>query len=372
MAVMPVFRPRALALVSGGAEPSSSEETKRTAGMHAERACPSPKFADAPSGLRADGVRLAAALLLGAIAPPAAPQAYPTKPVRVVVGLAPGGGTDIQARLFAQKLSEAFGRSFVVENRTGGGSLVAYRFVAAAPADGYTLLGVSGGFTIAPAVHANLGYDPVKDFAPVSLVVQAPFLLLVHPSVPVRSVKELVQLARARPGTLTHASAGQGSSTHLAFALFATLARVDITHVPYKGTGPALIDTMSGQVHMLMGNVLSTLQHAKSGKLRALAVTTGKRSAAVPDLPTVAEAGVPDYESSTWHAWFAPAGTPAAVLDRLSAELTKAAQAPEVVARLAPDGGQAVGSTPEQLQRFIVADIARWRQVVKQAGIKLE
>ena len=315
-------------------------------------------------------------VLMLSACPPAAeaqsPQPYPAKPVRVIVGQAPGGGTDIQTRLFAQKLSEAFGRAFVVENRTGAGSIVSYRTVATAPPDGYMLLGASGGFTIAPAVHANLGYDPVKDLAPVSLVVQAPFLLLAHPSVPARTVKELIALARARPGALTHGSAGQGSSTHLAFALFATLARVDITHVPYKGTGPALIDTISGQVHMLMGNVLSSLQHAKSGKLRALAVTTVKRSPAVPDLPTLAEAGVPGYESSTWHAWFAPGGTPPAIIDRLATELAKAAQAADVIARLAPDGAQPVGSTPEQLHQFVVADIARWRKVVRDAGIKLE
>ena len=315
------------------------------------------------------------ALMLAACPPPAlaqSAQGYPAKPVRVIVGQAAGGGTDIQTRLFAQKLTEAFGRAFVVENRTGAGSIVSYRTVATAPPDGYMLLGASGGFTIAPAVYANLGYDPAKDLAPVSLVVQAPFLLLVHPSVPARNVKELIALARARPGALTHGSAGQGSSTHLAFALFATLARVDITHVPYKGTGPALIDTISGQVHMLMGNVLSSLQHAKSGKLRALAVTTVKRSPAVPELPTLAEGGVPGYESSTWHAWFAPGGTPAAIIDRLAAELAKAAQATDVIARLAPDGAQPVGSTPGELHQFVVADIARWRKVVKQAGIKLE
>ena len=297
---------------------------------------------------------------------------YPVKPVRVIVGQAPGGGNDIQTRLFAHKLTESLGRSFFVENRTGAGSVVSYRTVASAPPDGYTLLGVTGGFTIAPAVHSNLGYDPVKDLAPISLVVQSPFLLLVHPTLPVKNVKELIALAKARPGALTHASAGHGSSTHLAFALFTTLARINITHVPYKGTGPALIDTMSGQVQMLMGNVLSSLQYAKSGKLRALAVTTAKRSPAVPELPTVAEAGVPGYESSTWHAWFAPAGTPQPIVDKLSAELAKAAKAPDVIGRLAPDGAQPIGSTPERLRQFVVSDIARWRRVVKDAGIKLE
>jgi tripartite-type tricarboxylate transporter receptor subunit TctC len=323
--------------------------------------------------LRLARVTTALVCATGALAASAQSDAdYPVKPVRVIVGQAPGGGNDIQARLFAQKLSEAFGRSFVVENRTGAGSVVSYRTVASATPDGYTLLGASGGFTIAPAIHSNLGYDPVKDLAPISLVVEAPFLLMVHPSVPVKSVKDVIALARARPGMLMHASAGQGSSTHLAFAMFTTLAGIDITHVPYKGTGPALIDAISGQVHMLMGNVLSSMQHTKSGKLRPLAVTTVKRSPAVPELPTVAEAGVPGYESSTWHAWFAPAGTPPAVLDRLSAELAKAAKAPDVLSRLSPDGAQPVGSTPDELRQFIALDIARWRKVVKAAGIRLE
>ncbi|HET7159979.1 MAG TPA: tripartite tricarboxylate transporter substrate binding protein, partial [Burkholderiales bacterium] len=297
---------------------------------------------------------------------------YPVKPVRVIVGQAPGGGTDIQTRIFAQKLSEAFGRAFVVENRTGAGSLVSYRTVAGATPDGYTLLAVSGGYTIAPAVYQNLGYDPVKDLAPISLVVQAPFLLMVHPSLPVKNVKELVALAKSQPGALTYASAGHGSSTHLAFALFTTLAGLNITHVPYKGTGPALIDTMSGQVHMLIGNVLSSLQHAKSGKLRALAVTTAKRSPAVPDLPTLAESGVSRYESSTWHGWFAPAGTSQAIVAKLNAELAKSTKAADVISRLAPDGGEPVGSSPEELRQFIINDIARWRKVVKDAGIKLD
>jgi tripartite-type tricarboxylate transporter receptor subunit TctC len=320
---------------------------------------------------------LPAAVLLAACTWPAATLAqtatdYPAKPVRIIIGQAPGGGTDIQARLFAQKLSESLGRTFVVENRTGMGSVLSYRFVAGAPADGYTLLGVSGGFTIAPSVYSNMGFDPVKDLAPISLVVQAPFLLLVHPSLPVKSVKEFIALARQRPGALTHGSAGQASSTHLAFALFTTLAKIDVTHVPYKGTGPALIDTIGGQVHSLMGNVLSSLQHARSGKLRALGVTTAKRSPATPDLPTLAEAGVPGYESSTWHAWFAPGGTPASIVARLNAELVKASRAPDVLARIAPDGAEPVGSTPEQLRDFVVRDIARWRKVVQDAGIVLQ
>jgi tripartite-type tricarboxylate transporter receptor subunit TctC len=322
------------------------------------------------------GLFLSAAITVAAALLPrfasAQPADYPAKPVRVIVGQAPGGGNDLQTRIFAQKLTEGLGRAFVVENRTGSGSVLSYRTVAAAAPDGYTLLGASGGFTIAPSVHPNLGYDPVKDLAPISLVVQAPFLLMAHPSLPVRNVKDLVALARSEPGKLTYGSAGQGSSTHLAYALFTTLARLEITHVPYKGTGPALVDAMSGQVHTLIGNVLSSVQFAKSGKLRALGVTTAKRSPAVPDLPTLAESGVSGYESSTWHAWFAPAGTPQPIIVKLNAELAKAAKAPDVMSRLSPDGGEPVGSSPEQLRQFIVSDIARWRKVVKDAGIKLD
>ena len=297
---------------------------------------------------------------------------YPARPVRVVIGLAPGGGTDIQARLFAQKLSENFGRPFVVENRTGAGGTVAYAQVAKSPPDGYTLMGVTSGFTITPSIYEKLPYDPVKDFAPISLVVQAPFLLLTHPALPVKTVKDLLALARAKPGTLDCATAGYGSSTHMAFELFRVTAGVRITAIPYKGTGPALIDGMAGQVHMLFGNVLSSLSHVKSGKLRALAVTTAKRSAVLPDLPAIAEAGVPGYENSTWFGMLAPAGTPAAVVNRLNAELVKSARSPDIVERLAPDGGEPVGYTPEQFARHLVAEIARWRKLVKAAGIRLE
>jgi len=297
---------------------------------------------------------------------------YPAKPVRLVIGLAPGGATDIQARLFAQKLSESTGRIFIVENRAGAGGTIAYAQVAKSPPDGYTLMGISSGYTITPSIYSKLPYDPLKDFTPISLVVQAPFLLLVHPSLPVKSVKDLLALARAKPGVLDAASAGQGSSTHMAFELFRTMANVKITHIPYKGTGPALVDAVAGQVHMLFGNVLSSLVHAKSGRLRALAVTTPARSKVLPDLPTINESGVPGYENSTWFGVIAPAGTPPAIVGRLNAELVKASQSPEIVERIAPDGGEPVGSTPDQFGRHIATEIARWRKVVKDAGIKME
>lgn len=299
-------------------------------------------------------------------------EVYPAKPVRVIVGLAPGGGTDIQARLFSQKLSENLGRSFVVENRPGAGGTVAYAQVAKSSPDGHTLLAVASGYSITPAVYAKLPYDPIKDFAPISLMVQAPILLMVHPSLPVKSVKDLVAIARAKPGMLDSASAGHGTSNHLALELFNILAKVKITHIPYKGTGQALIDAIAGQVHMVFGNILSSIPHVKSGKLRALAVTSAKRSAVLPELPTISESGVPGYETSTWHGWLAPAGTPAWIVNRLHAEIVRSVKSPDLLERLAPDGGEPVGSTPEQFARHLVVEITRWRKVVRDAGVRVE
>ena len=299
-------------------------------------------------------------------------EAYPAKSVRVIVGLAPGGATDIQARLLSQKLSENLGRPFVVDNRAGAGGTIAYALVAKSPPDGYTLLAAASGYVITPAVYANLAYDPIKDFTPISLAVQAPFLLVVHPSLPVTSIKALVALAKVNPGVLNAASAGHGSATHLAFELFKTLAKVQITHVPYKGVGPALVDAVAGQIHMMFGNILSTIPHVKSGKLRALALTSATRSAVLPELPTISESGVPGYENTTWHGWLAPAGTPVAVVNRLNAEIATSLKAPDVLTRLATDGGEPVGSTPEQFARHITAEIGRWRKVIKDANLRFE
>ena len=299
-------------------------------------------------------------------------DSFPAKPVRVIVGLAPGGGTDIQARLLAQKLSVNLGRSFVVENRTGAGGTVAYAQVAKSPADGYTQLAVASGYSITPAVYARLPYDPIRDFAPVSLVIQAPILLMVHPSLPVKSAKELVALARTKPGVLDGASAGFGTSTHMALELFNLLAGTKITHIPYKGTGPALIDAMSGQVQVIFGNILSSLAYVRQGRLKGLAVTSVARSKAVPEMPTVAESGVPGYETTTWLGWLAPAGTPPAIVARMSAELAKAVRSPDVADSLVSDGGMPVGSTPIEFAQHLGSEIARWRKVARAAGMKVE
>ena len=296
-------------------------------------------------------------------------EAYPARPVRVIVGLAPGGATDIQARLFAQKLSEAFARPFVVENRAGAGGTIAYALVAKSPPDGYTLVAAASGFSSTPLFYPKLPYDPFKDFGAVSLLVQAPFLLLVHPSVPAKSARDLIALARARPGLIDFGSAGHGTSTGMALDMFRIMARVKITHVPYKGIGQALVDTLAGQVHGYFGNPLSSLVYVKAGRLRALAVTSAARSRVLPDLPTVAESGVPGYESTTWHGWLAPAATPPAVIGRLNGELAKSARAPDLADKLSADGAEPVGSTPEHFARLLAVEAERWRKIVKETGI---
>jgi tripartite-type tricarboxylate transporter receptor subunit TctC len=299
-------------------------------------------------------------------------SAYPVKPVRVVVGLAPGGGTDIQTRLIAQKLTDALGRPFIVENRTGAGGTVAYALIAKSPPDGHTLLGVASGYSIAPAVYAQLPYDPIADFAPISLAIEAPFLLLTHPAVPARNARELIALAKARPGALDFGSAGQGSSTHMAMELFKSMAGVKLTHIPYKGTGPALSDLIAGQIPMLFGNILSCLPHVKAERLRALGVSSARRSAAIPGVPTIAESGLPRYADTTWHGWLAPAGTPQSIVMRLSSEIAKAVKSPDIVEKIASDGGEAIGSTPEQFLRLLGEEIARWRKVARAADVRIE
>ena len=296
---------------------------------------------------------------------------YPVKPVRVIVPSAPGGGIDIPARMLAQKLSDSLKRPFVVDNRSGGGGTIAFELVAKSTPDGYTLLAVAPIFTIAPALHPNLPYDPVKDFVPISLVTKGPFLLIVGSAVPAKSVTELIALAKAKPGTL-NAGISSGGGSHLAAAWFASMANIKITLVPYKGTGPVAIDTMAGQLDMFFGNVLSNLPQIKSGRLRALAVSSAERSLVFPELPTIAESGMPGYDVTFWHGWAAPAGTPPAIVNKLSAELGKVVKSTDIARKLAEDGAEAVGSTPEQFRQLIAVEVQRWRTVVKEAGIRVE
>lgn len=317
-------------------------------------------------------LNMAAAALMPCLASAQDAADYPAKPVRVIVAQATGGGTDIQARLFSAKLSENLRRQFVVENRTGAGNTIGFGFVAKAAPDGYTLLAVTPSFTFSPALYKNLSYDPIKDFAPISILTKAPYLLLAHPSLPVKSVKELIALARARPGQLNAGVGGNGSFTHLAMVWFADLAKAKVAYIPYKGTGPVLVDLMAGNVHMTFGNVLSTLPFIKAGKMRALATSMSTRSAVLPDLPTVAEAGVPGYDLNTWHGWAAPTGTPAGVINKMNEELAKVVKSPQIAGQLAADGGEPFGSTPEQFRQLILSEVARWRKVVADSSITVE
>jgi tripartite-type tricarboxylate transporter receptor subunit TctC len=299
-------------------------------------------------------------------------NSYPTKPVRVIVGLAPGGGADMVARTVAQKLSQSLGQSFVVENRSGAAGTIAIAYVANLPADGYTLLSVASEFSAYPALYLNVPYDPIKNFAPVSLISYAPFMLVVHPSVPAKTVKDVIGLAKKRPRALDVASAGIGSSGHLAGELFQSMAGIKLTHIPYKGSGLALADLMAGNVHLLFSSIISSMNQVKSGRLRALGVTSAKRSAAMPDIPTISESGVAGYEATNWYGWLAPAGTPAAVISKLNAEIVSMLKLPDVTSRLAAEGGEAIGSTPEQFTNHLTAEIARKRRLINDAGVRIE
>ncbi len=314
---------------------------------------------------------LASVLLVSGVSLHAHAQSpYPTKAVRLVVGQAPGGATDVIARLVSPKLSEQLSHTILVENRTGAAGSIGAAFVAKSAPDGYNLLVISSSYAINPSLYTDLPFDPVKDFAPVSLIAEAPFLLLVHPSMPVRSVKELVAFAKAKPGALNYASGGNGSSGHLAGELLTYLAKVNIVHIPYKGAGPAIVDVIAGQVHMTFGSVLSSLGHVKNGRMRALGVTGSTRSSVMADLPTIAEAGVPGYQTTTWYGLMAPTNTPAAIVNKLSEEMKKAVESPEVRNKISADGADPRGSTPKQFQTHLASEMKRVSEIIKRAGIK--
>jgi len=314
-------------------------------------------------------VSIAAAL---AAAGAAGAQDFPTKPVRLLVGQAPGGATDIVARLVASKMSESLGQNAVVENRTGAAGSIAAALVAKSTPDGHTALVVSSSYSINPSLYSTLPFDPQKDLAPVSLLAEAPFLLVLHPSVPARSVKELIGLAKTKRDLLTYGSGGVGSSGHLAGALFELAANVKLTHVPYKGAGQALVDVLAGQITFMFASVLSSGPHVKQHRLRVLGVTSSKRSGALPQVPTIAEAGLTGYATTTWYGILVPAATPPSVIERLATAASKAVSAPEVRDRMVTDGAEPVGSTPAIFQKHIATEIAKWRKVVKRAGITAE
>src|ERR1700716_3029673 len=298
-------------------------------------------------------------------------QQYPTKPVRIIAPFAPGGGTDFIARLIAQKLTERLGQQVLVENKPGAGGNLGAEFAVKSAPDGYTLLLIAGSYTVNPSLY-KLSFDPVEDISPVVQLSQGPFIVAVHPSVPATTLKELIEYARNQPDKLSYASAGAGSITHLATELFLDMAKIRMVHIPYKGTGPALNDTIAGSTQLIFGSVATTLQFIKSGRLRGLAVTTPQRIPAAPELPTVAEAGVTGYQVVLWHGLAGAKGLPSVVVDRVNRPANGALKSRDVEDLPAADGGAPAGGTPEKLHAIISADIERWRGVVRQANIKVD
>jgi tripartite-type tricarboxylate transporter receptor subunit TctC len=297
---------------------------------------------------------------------------YPARPIRIIVGTSAGGGVDTISRIVGQKLTERLAHPVVVENRAGAGGAVGSEIVAKAAPDGYTLLTISIAYAVIPSSHRNLPYDPVNDLAPVAVLVNAPNLLAVHPSLPARSVKELVALARSRPGELSYASSGNGSPAHLASELLNLTAGTNLLHVPYKGTSAGMIDLVAGRVSLMFGSVISVVPHAKAGKLRMLATAGGKRALSVPELPTVAEAGVKGYAVDVWYAMLAQAATPRAVMTQLNGELAKVLHAPEMKNRLADIGLEPVVEPVDPSAVYIKSEIAKWAKVVKAANIRAD
>jgi tripartite-type tricarboxylate transporter receptor subunit TctC len=321
--------------------------------------------------LRAIMACIAAILGLSPIAVPA--QSYPAKPIRLIVPYPPGGPTDLVGRTIAQKLTEVWGQQIVVENRAGAASAVGTEIAARAPADGYTLLlGTSAGLCINPALGSKLPYDAERDFAPISLVVINPQILVVHPSLPVRSVKSLVALAKSRPGQINYASVGNASPQHLGMEMLKSMTGMDMVHVPYKGTAPAIIDILAGNVSLMFNSMPSVLPQAKAGKLRGIAVGSARRSPAAPNIPTVAESGVPGFEYVTWYGLFAPAGISRDIVSRLNAQVVKILSDPEVATRFASQGAEPMSNSPEQLAQYRRAEFERWRKLIAEMKLKVD
>ena len=303
----------------------------------------------------------------------AASAAYPTKPIRLVLPYPPGGGSDTIGRPLAQHLSASMGHQVVVDNRGGGGGNIGMEYVAKSPADGYTLVfALTAQLAVNVSLFKKLPYDPVKDYVPITLLAQGPYVLVVHPSLPVTTVKELIALARKRPNDLTYASSGNGSGGHLASELLNSMTQVKMLHIPYKGGGPALIDLIAGQVQVLFSTWASGRGHIQSGRIRALAVSTAKRPKAIPHIPTVAESGVPGYDSGVWYALLAPAGTPREIVDRLNREILGVLKRPDYSKLLVDSAIDPVGSTPDELGAYIRAEITKWAKVVKGANVRID
>jgi tripartite-type tricarboxylate transporter receptor subunit TctC len=324
--------------------------------------------------MRAHGVAAVAFLVtgLGSASALAGEAPYPVRPLRLIVPFAPGGGTDLTSRLVSNHLSEALGRQVVVDNRAGGGGNVGAELAARAAPDGYTLCMAALSTAVNASLFRKLPFDVIRDFDPVSLFSSAPTLLVVHPSLPAQTFAELMAMARAKPGQLNYGSGGFGTANHVAGELFKYLGNVNITHVPYKGGGPALADLMAGQLHLVFATTTSTREFVRTGRLRALAITSLKRSPLLPDMPTVAESGIPGFEVLAWYGIMVPSGTPKAIVARLSTELQRAARAPEVRERFNAVGAEPVGTTAEEFGVFLRNEIDKWQKVVKASGLRTE
>jgi tripartite-type tricarboxylate transporter receptor subunit TctC len=301
-----------------------------------------------------------------------AQPAYPTKPVRIIVPQSAGASTDLTARMLAAKLSAAFGQPVIVDNRPGAGSIIGTDLVAKAAPDGYTLLVVASSITLNPTLHKNLPFDPLRDLAPITQISAFPNLLTVHPSLPVHTVRELIALLKAKPGSINYGSSGTATGTHLSAELFKYMTGTEMVHVPYKGGGPAVQALLGGQVQLDFATIVSVLPHLKSGKLRGIAVTTARRSPAAPEIPTIAESGVPGYDHGPWNGFLAPAKTPRAIVARLNEEAVRALRLPETKAVLNAEGAEPVGNRPEEFGAIIRDETAKWAKVIRAAGIKAD
>jgi tripartite-type tricarboxylate transporter receptor subunit TctC len=316
---------------------------------------------------------VAAALCFGVTSPAWSAEGYPAKTVRLVVPFTAGGSTDLLARSVAQRLNEAWKQPVIVDNRAGGGGIVGSDHVAKSPADGYTLLlGTVSTHAVAATLYTKLPYDPQRSFAPITEIAYIPQLLSVHPSIPAKSVKDLVALAKARPGALDYGTAGNGSASHMAMELFRSMAKIDLVHIPYKGSGPALTDVLGGHLSVMFDVIMTSLPHVQSGKLRSLGLSSLKRSAVMPDVVTIAEAGYPGYEALVWFGLFAPAGTPPDIVRRIQEETARALGTPKMRELMASQGLEVTASSPADFGVRVGAEIDKWRRVIREAGIKLE
>jgi tripartite-type tricarboxylate transporter receptor subunit TctC len=323
----------------------------------------------------AAGIAACGTLLQGwhGIAQAQGAASYPSKPIRIIVGFAPGGATDLTARLVAQRLTEGWGQPVIVENRPGASGMIGAEFVAKSPPDGYTLvMATQTSHAVAPSLYRKVAYDPVRDFSPITVAASSALLLVLHPSMPPRSVKELIALAKSRPGELSFASGGVGSSPHMAAELLNSMAGIRIVHIPYKGESPGLADVIGGQVPMMFSNLPTSLPHVKSGKLKALAVSGARRSVLAPEFPTVAETGLPGFEVLTWFGLFAPAAVAKDLIVKLNAEIVRSLNHPEVRAKIAALGLEIVANSPDEFAAYLQSEIVKWAKVVKDSGARAD